>query len=186
MPRFQAPDLMTFAVRTTGDPLTITTAIRKAVQAVEPRLPIYAVKTQEQQITEIISQSRMFAALSSFFGLLALVLVAIGLYGVMSYTVARRTHEIGVRVALGAERGDIFRLVMRENLWLSLAGVIIGVPASLVVTRLITSQLFGLEPHDPLTITLVTLLLLAVMTLAGYLPARRAARVDPLIALRYE
>jgi len=186
MPSFQAPILMTFAVRTTGDPAMMTTAIRKAVQAVEPRLPIYAVKTQEQQITEIISQSRMFAALSSFFGLLALVLVAIGLYGVMSYTVARRTHEIGVRMALGAERSDVFRLVMRENIWLSLAGMIIGVSASFAATRLISNQLFGLEPHDPLTITLVTLLLIAVMTLAGYLPARRAARVDPLIALRYE
>jgi predicted permease len=175
---------MTFSVRTAGDPTAMTTAIQKAVQAVEPKLPIFAVKTQEAQIAEILSQSRLFAGLSSFFGLLALILVAVGLYGVMSYTVARRTHEIGVRMALGAQRGDVLRLVMRETLWLTLAGVALGIPAALVATRWIASQLFGLAPHDPLTITLVTLLLAAVMALAGYLPARKAARVDPLIALR--
>ncbi len=181
-----APDQMTFSVRTAADPAAMTTAIQKAVQAVEPKLPIFAVKTQEAQIAEILSQSRLFASLSSFFGLLALVLVAIGLYGVMSYTVARRTHEIGVRMALGAQRGDVLRLVMHETLWLALTGVVIGVPAALVATRWIASQLFGLDSHDPLTITLVTLLLMAVMTLAGYLPARRAAQVDPLVALRCE
>jgi ABC-type antimicrobial peptide transport system permease subunit len=116
--------------------------------------------------------------------LLALVLVAIGLYGVMAYTVARRTQEIGVRMALGAEPGHVLRLVMRETLWLALAGVALGIPAALVATRWVESQLFGLKPHDPLTITLVTLLLMAVMALAGYLPARKAARVDPLVALR--
>jgi ABC-type antimicrobial peptide transport system permease subunit len=177
---------MTFSVRVNGDPAAMTVAIQKAVQAVEPKLPIFAVKTQEAQIAEILSQSRLFASLSSFFGLLALILVAIGLYGVMSYTVARRTHEIGVRMALGAERGHVLRLIMRETLWLALAGVALGIPAALVATRWIESQLFGLAPRDPLTITLVTLLLMAVMTLAGYLPARKAAQVDPLVALRCE
>ncbi len=179
-----APNQMTFSVRTAGDPTAMITAIQKAVQVVEPKLPIFAVKTQEAQIAEILSQSRLFASLSSFFGLLALVLVAIGLYGVMSYTVARRTQEIGVRMALGAQAGDVLWLVMRETLWLALAGVALGIPAALVATRWIENQLFGLTPCDPLIITLVTLSLMAVMTLAGYLPARKAAQVDPLVALR--
>jgi predicted permease len=179
-----APNQMTFSMRTAGDPAAMTTAIQKAVQSVEPKLPIFAIKTQEAQIAELLSQSQLFASLSSFFGLLALVLVAIGLYGVMAYTVARRTQEIGVRMALGAEPGHVLRLVMRETLWLALAGVALGIPAALVATRWVESQLFGLKPHDPLTITLVTLLLIAVMALAGYLPARKAARVDPLFALR--
>jgi len=179
-----APDPMTFSVRTSGDPAEMTTAIQKAVQSVEPRLPIFAVKTQEAQIAELVTQERLFASLSSFFGLLALILVAIGLYGVMSYTVARRTHEIGVRMALGAQAADALRLVMRETLWLALTGVALGVPAALAAMRWIESQLFGLTPHDPMTITMVTLLLMAVMAIAGYLPARKAARVDPLVALR--
>lgn len=171
-------------MRTAGDPAAMTAAIRKAAQEVEPRLPLNDIETQEAQIAKLVSQERLFASLSSFFGLLALVLVAIGLYGVMSYTVARRTHEIGVRMALGAQAADVLRLVIRETLWLALAGVALGVPAALVATRWIESQLFGLKPHDPLTITMVTLLLTAILALAGYLPARKAARVDPLVALR--
>lgn len=183
-PSSGAPSAMNFAVRTAGDPAAMTAAIRKAAQEVEPRLPLNDIKTQEAQIAELVSQERLFASLSSFFGLLALVLVAIGLYGVMSYTVARRTHEIGVRMALGAEATDVLRLVMRETLWLALAGVTLGIPAALVATRWIESQLFGLKPHDSLTITMVTLLMTAILALAGYLPARKAARVDPLVALR--
>jgi predicted permease len=185
-PSFGAPPGMTFTVRTAGDPVEMTAAIRKATQEVEPRLPLYGIQTQDAQIAQLVTQERLFASLSSFFGLLALVLVAIGLYGVMSYTVARRTHEIGVRMALGAQAADVLRLVMRETLCLALAGVALGVPAALVATRWIESQLFGLTPHDPMTITMVMLSLMAVMALAGYLPARKAARVDPLVALRCE
>src|SRR5262245_38844914 len=177
---------MTFSVLANGDPAAMMAAIQKAVQAVEPKLPVYAVKTQEAQITEILSQSRLFASLSSFFGLLALVLMAIGLYGVMSYTVARRTHEIGVRMALGARAPDVLRMVLGESLSLVLIGSAIGLAAALATTRLIARMLFGLTPTDPLTIAVATLLLLAVATLAGLLPARRAARVDPLVALRHE
>ncbi|HEU0174923.1 MAG TPA: ABC transporter permease [Blastocatellia bacterium] len=185
-PSFGAPKAMSFAVRTAGDPAAMTGAIQKVVQAVEPRLPLTGIKTQEAQIAELVTQERLFASLSGFFGLLALVLVAVGLYGVMSYTVARRTHEFGVRMALGAQAADVLQLVMRETFLLALAGVALGIPAALVATRWIESQLFGLTPHDPLTITLVTLSLTAVMALAGYLPARKAARVDPLVALRCE
>jgi predicted permease len=185
-PSSGAPSWMNFAVRTAGNPAAMMASIQRAVQAVEPRLPLTQIKTQDEQIAELAVQERLFAILSSFFSLLALILVAIGLYGVMSYTVAWRTHEIGVRMALGAERGDVLRLVMRETLWLALAGVALGIPAALIATRWIASQLFGVVPHDPLTITLVTLLLVAVMALAGYLPARKAAQVDPLVALRCE
>jgi predicted permease len=181
-----APSGLSFFVRTVGDPAAMTASIQKAVQMVEPKLQLNSIKTQDEQIAELAVQDRLFAILSSFFGLLALILVAIGLYGVMSYTVARRTHEIGVRMALGAERGDVLRLVMRETLWLAFAGVALGIPAALIATRWIASQLFGLAPYDPPTIILVALLLVAVMTLAGYLPARRAAQVDPLVALRCE
>jgi predicted permease len=177
---------MRFAVRTASDPAAMTASIQKAVQEAEPRLTLDYIATHNEQIAPRAAQERLFAILSSFFGLLALILVAIDISGVMSYTVARRTHEIGVRMALGAERGDVLRLVMRETLWLALAGVALGIPAALIATRWIASQLFGVEPYDPLTITLVTLLLVAVMTLAGYLPARKAAQVDPLQALRHE
>jgi predicted permease len=181
-----APGSMSFIVRTASDPNLMVAAIQRAVQDVEPRLPLTGVGTQAEGISWFVTQSRNIASLTSFFGLLALILVAIGLYGVMSYTVARRTHEIGVRMALGAQSGDVLRMMMRETLWLALAGIALGIPAALVATRWIASDLFGLAPHDPLTITLVTLLLVAVMTLAGYLPARRAAQVDPLVALRCE
>jgi predicted permease len=181
-----APGRMIFIVRTASDPNLMVAAIRQAVQDIEPRLPLAGVGTQAEGISGHVTESRNIASLTSFFGLLALILVAIGLYGVMSYTVARRTHEIGVRMALGAERGDVLRLMMRETLWLALAGVALGIPAAIIATRWITDQLFQVAPYDPLTITLVTLLLVAVMTLAGYLPARKATQVDPLIALRCE
>jgi predicted permease len=180
------PVQMSFSVRTAGDPAAMTAAIRQAVESIDRNLPLFAIKTQNAQIAERVGQSRLFAGLSSFFGLLALALVSIGLYGVMSYTVARRTHEIGIRMALGAQARDVRRMVMGETLALTVIGVVIGLGAAVATTRFIATFLFGLTANDPITIAMAMLLLMAVAALAGWLPSRRAARVDPMIALRHE
>jgi len=177
---------MNFEVRTAGDPTALVSSIRDAVSEVDKNLPLFDVKTQQQQADQSLTQERLFATLSGFFGLLALLLGCIGLYGVMSYAVARRTNEIGIRMALGATAPRVTRMVMRETMVLVTAGVAIGLGTALAATRLIESMLFGLAPNDPLTISLAALLMIAVAALAGYLPARKAAKVDPMIALRYE
>jgi predicted permease len=181
-----APGEMSFVARTVGDPMASMAVIRQAVQSVDRDLPLRNVRTQSELIALSFTRERLFATLSSFFGLLALALVSIGLYGVMSYTVARRTHEIGIRMALGAQSANVLRMVMGESLLLVLIGLAIGLAGALATTRLIAGMLFELTPNDPLTIALATLLLLAVAALAGWLPARRAARVDPMVALRHE
>jgi predicted permease len=175
-----------FAVRAAGTPNAILSQIRSEIQAMDKSLTISALRTLDEQINDSLRQERLVATLSSLFGLLALGLASIGLYGVMSYAVARRTNEIGIRMALGAQQRDVLWLVARETLWLVLIGLAIGLPAALVAARLISSRLFGLTPTDPLTITLATALLAVVARLAGYLPARRASRVDPMVALRCE
>jgi predicted permease len=177
---------MSFTVRTAGDPITVMAAIRQAVQSIDRNLPISNVGTQNEVIARMFAKERLFAGLSSFFGLLALALVCIGLYGVMSYTVARRTHEIGVRMALGAQSADVLRMVLGESLVLVLTGSLIGLAAAFATMRWIAGMLYVPIAIDPLTIALATLLLLAVAALSGWLPARRAARVDPLVALRHE
>jgi len=177
---------MNFEVRTAGDPTALIPAIREAVSEVDKNVPLFDVKTQKQQAEQSLAQERLFATLSSFFGLLALVLVCIGLYGVMSYAVARRTNEIGIRMVLGATAPRVTRMVMRETMLLVVIGVVIGLGAALASTRLIEGMLFGLAPADPVTISFATLLMITVAALAGYLPARRASKVDPMVALRYE
>jgi predicted permease len=189
LPYLQRPALpseVSFVARTVGDPMASVAAIRQAVRSIDPNLPLFNVRTQSELIALGFRRERLFATMSSFFGLLALALVSIGLYGVMSYTVARRTHEIGIRMALGAQSGNVLRMVMGESLLLVLIGSAIGLAAALTATRLIAGMLFGVTPSDPLTLALATLLLLAVAALAGWLPARRAARVDPMVALRQE
>jgi predicted permease len=181
---------MTFEVRTAGNPNAVISAVRKAVQYVDPNLPLFNVKTQQAQLDEIMMQERLFAKLSSFFGFLALLLACVGLYGTMSYAVERRTGEIGIRMALGAQRGDIFGMVLREILLLVLAGAVIGVPAALAASRsaakLISTMLFGLKPGDAMTLAFVTAGMIVIAAAAGLLPARRASQVSPMAALRTE
>jgi predicted permease len=182
----ETPGQMNFEVRTSGDAAAMISSIRDAVREVDSNLPLFDVKTQRKQAEESLAQERLFATLSGFFGVLALLLACVGLYGVMSYGIARRTNEIGIRMALGATTLGITRMVMRETMSVVVIGVVIGLGAAVASTRLIKSMLFGLAPTDPLTISVAAVLLIVVGALAGYIPARRAARVDPMIALRYE
>lgn len=189
-PFLQVPEqeayLATLHLRTIADPTSIAAPARQLINQVDEKLPIYNVTTLEEQLREKLNQERLIAQLVSFFGALALILASIGLYGVMAHGVARRTNEIGIRMALGARGGNIVWMILRETLYLVLAGLIIGVPAALMGARLISSQLFGTNPTDPLSLIGAALVLAVVAVLAGYLPARRAAKVNPLTALRYE
>lgn len=186
-PHTQRDDpLSNFVVRFSSRPETIIPAVRTAIREVNRSLPIDEVVSLSEHIGRSLVQQKLVARLAAFFGLLALLLACVGLYGVMSYTVARRTNEIGIRMALGARSSQVLWLVLREALTLVLIGVAIGWLTSLAATRAASSLLFGLEPNDPLTMTLATLLLLTIALLAGYLPARRAAHVDPMVALRDE
>jgi predicted permease len=177
---------MTFAVRPTGDPASLVPAIRQAVREVDPDLPVTGVKTQVEQANELLRNERLFTRLLSLFGLLALLLAAIGLYGVMAYAVTQRTKEIGIRMALGAQRHNVLKLVLSQGMTLTLIGVVLGTAGAIAVTRLLKGVLFGISPTDPLTFISIASLLAAVATLASYVPARRATKVDPLVALRYE
>jgi ABC-type antimicrobial peptide transport system permease subunit len=177
---------MYFEVRTAGDPTLLIPSVRRAVAEVDSSLALSDVKTQNQQIDEALVQEKLIARLASFFGGLALALAAIGLYGTLAYTVGRRTSEIGIRVALGASGKQILKMVLREAFALVLIGVLLGLPMALAAGRLVASQLYGLKTSDPLTLSAAIGLLVAVASLAAYLPARRASKVDPMVALRYE
>jgi predicted permease len=175
-----------FVLRTAPEPTSVLGAVRSAVRQVDPNLPLTDVSTQTERIEELFGQERVFAVAYTVFGVLALLLACIGLFGLMSYSVARRTNEMGIRMALGAQASVVIRLVMRESLILVFLGVIVGLSAALAASRLITTLLFGLSSTDVGTIAVAVTIMIVVSVLAGYLPARRASRVDPLTALRYE
>lgn len=175
-----------FEVRYSGDSGAMVAAIRQAIHDVDFTLPISDVTTLDEQVAGSVSNQRLVAQLSSFFGVLAVFLSCIGIYGLTSYVVSRRTNEIGVRMALGAEPLHVLWLVMRESLRLVTVGMAIGVPVALASQRLVASMLFGLRPNDPVTLIGGVVALLLVAAVAGYLPARRASRIDPMISLRYE
>ena len=183
---YQAGAMMGILVRTTGDPGALAPAVRAQVLSLDPNLPIYSVQSMEDRIAESIAPNRLLSFLVTSFAALALVLASAGLYGVISYSVSQRTQEIGLRMALGAARKNVLSLVMREAARMALAGVALGLAGSLLATRLLAGQLFGVRATDPLTFAGVTLLLAAVALAACYIPARRAMRLDPLAALRYE
>jgi predicted permease len=177
---------VTFEVRTAGDPLAAIPAVREAVRAVDPNVPIISLTTQEAEVENRFKQERLFAQAGSVFGGLALLVASVGLFGLMSYSVARRTNEIGIRMALGAAREDVVQLVMRESMILVLVGVLLGLAGAIAASRPIANLLFGLAPADPMTISVAIVVMLLLSSVAAYLPARRASRVDPIVALRYE
>jgi len=176
----------TFEVRTAGDPKTMIPAIRNLVNAHDSNLPLTNILTETEQIDVLLVQERLIAKLSSFFGVLALVLACIGLYGLLSYEVTRKTREIGIRMALGARRADLLRLVISKGAVLALVGTVIGIVGAIFVGRLFTAMLFQVKPTDPFTLVIVPVLLILVAVLAAFVPARRASTVDPMIALRHE
>jgi predicted permease len=177
---------MTFYVRTPQNPELVFREIRKAVHDLDPNLPIFYLVTLERQMEYSLVTERLVATLSSGFGILATLLAAIGLYGVMAYTVERRTREIGIRMAIGAARADVLWLVLRDVFLLLAAGLVIGLPISWMLTQTVRSQLYGIQPADPLSIATAILLIAAVTVAAGYVPAQKATRVDPMNSLRYE
>jgi putative ABC transport system permease protein len=173
-------------VRTSLDPGRMAALIRQETKTVIPRLPPPLIRTMDDLVSETVAQPRLQAGLVSLFALLALVLAAIGLYGVLSYLVTQRTREIGVRLALGAQRGNVLALVVGNGMRLALAGVVLGLVAALMLTRVLRSLLYEIQPTDPWTLTGVSLLLILITLMACWLPAWRASRVNPMEALRYE
>jgi ABC-type antimicrobial peptide transport system permease subunit len=177
---------MVYELRAAGDPLALAANTRQAVRQADARVPISNLTTQARQIDQTIGQERTFATLCSCFAVLAVLIACVGLYGLMAYNVARRTNEIGIRIALGARRPRVIWMILREALAMALVGLGIGLPAALAASRFLQSFLFQMKPTDPLSLTLAASTLLAAALLAGYMPARRAAKVDPWRSLRDE
>ncbi|HYL76391.1 MAG TPA: ABC transporter permease, partial [Bryobacteraceae bacterium] len=177
---------MTFALRTSGEPLHYAAAVREIVHQADARVPVTNIKTQAAQVNQILNQEIIFARLCSGFAILALAIACVGLYGTMAYTVARRTGEIGIRMALGAGRGTVVWMVLRQVLMLAAVGLAISIPTALGASKFVGSFLFGVKPNDPVSLCAAAAILLSAALLAGYMPARKAARIDPMIALRQE
>jgi len=175
-----------FELRTAGDPHALIPAVRAVANEIDSNLPLSGMRTQTRQIEQMLTQERLIARLFAFFGLLALALACVGLYGILSYEVSLRTREMGIRIALGAQQRDVLRLIVKQGLALSCVGIAIGVSVALVLSRYLDSMLYGIHANDPGTIVAVAALLACVALLACYIPARRATRVDPMVALRYE
>jgi putative ABC transport system permease protein len=186
-PLMQSPlSFMTLMVRSTADEKSLIAAVQREIRAVDADLPVFSIKTMEQLISESVSSRRLNMILLTTFAVVALTLAALGIYGVMAYSVSQRTHEIGVRMALGAQASDVLRMVIGQGMILTFTGVGIGLLAALGLTRLMSSLLYGVTATDPLTFAAVALVLSLVALLASFIPARRATRVDPMVALRYE
>jgi len=177
---------VTFEIRTLLAPMTIAGAVRRAVAEIDRNVPVAEMRTQEEQIRQTLGMERLFATLVGSFGLIAALLAAIGLYGVMAYAVTQRTTEIGIRLALGAGRGDVQRMMLRDSMLMVAIGMVAGIHAALALTRLLREMLYGVAPTDPLSFIVAGVLMLAVAAAAAWFPARRAARVDPMRALRQD
>ena len=188
VPYVQQPEVgtLTYQIRTNMQASALFPELRRVVQSVDRDLPIIDFRTQREQINATMQMERAFAAFTAGFGVLALALACVGIYGIMAYSVAQRTNEIGIRLALGAQPGQVRSMILRESTWLTVVGVVVGVGAALGLTRLVKSMLYGVTPNDPTTLVAGVALLLAVAVAATWIPARRAAGVQPMEALRHE
>jgi putative ABC transport system permease protein len=183
----QSPfESMSIVIRSTVDPASLVASVRNAVPEIDKTVPITEIEPMERLVTESVMQPRFNMVLLGMFGGLALLLSAAGIYGVTAYTVTQRTHELGIRLALGAQLRDVLRLILKQGLAMILLGLAIGLVAAFALTRLLKTLVFGVSTTDPLTFIAITSLLAGVALLACYVPARRATKVDPLVALRYE
>jgi putative ABC transport system permease protein len=173
-------------LRTSIDPLSLATSVRNAVWSIDKDQPVSNIRSMDEIVSRAVARQRFSMMLLGIFATLALVLAAVGIYGVMSYSIAQRTREIGIRMALGAQRSDVLKMAVGQGLKLVLIGVAIGVASAIVLTRVMTSLLFGVSATDPATFITISLVLMSVAVLASYVPAVRAARIDPMVALRYQ
>jgi predicted permease len=177
---------LNYAVRTRLEPAALAPALRQVVERIDRDLPIVDLRTQQEQIDSNMQMERIFASLTAGFGVLALALACVGIYGIMAYSVANRTNEIGLRLALGAQRRQVRGMILRESAWVTIGGVVAGLAAAMGLARLVKSMLYGIQPWDPVTLVGGVSILLVVALAASWIPARRAAGVEPMVALRHE